>query len=144
MTRLLHHARANAIAYLALCVSMLALAGGAYAAISLPPGSVGGRQIRPGAIDPSKLDRNSIGGYVRHWAEIRVPGRLIAASPGAHVTGTAGLFWNQSGPSRHCIALASGRDAQITATRFDQTARRAFVDVGINPESGRVSVAVIC
>ena len=43
MTRLVAHARRNAIAYLALFV---ALGGTSYAAFSLPAGSVGARQLQ--------------------------------------------------------------------------------------------------
>ncbi|MGI8902533.1 MAG: hypothetical protein ACR2IP_02495 [Solirubrobacteraceae bacterium] len=144
MTRLLNHARSNAIAYLALGVSMLALAGGAYAAISLPPGSVGARQIRNGAVQPAKLDHSSISGYVRHWAEIRVPGKIIAASPGARAAGTSAVVFRQTGPMRHCIALSSASQAHIGSTLFAQSATLAQVSVGINLPQGRVSVAVIC
>ncbi len=144
MTRLLNHARSNAIAYLALGVSMLALAGGAYAAISLPPGSVGTRQIRNGSIDAAALNHASIGGYVRHWAEIRVPGKIIAASPGARAGGTSGVLFRQTGPLRHCIALSSASIARITSTAFSQSRTLAEVGVDISPVQGRVSVAVIC
>ncbi len=144
MTRLLNHARSNAIAYLALGVSMLALAGGAYAAISLPPGSVGTRQIRNGSIDAAALNHASIGGYVRHWAEIRVPGKIIAASPGARAGGTSTVLWRQTGPLRHCIALASATGTHIGSTSFAQSARLAQAGVGISPVQGRVYVAVIC
>ncbi len=144
MIRLLNHARSNAIAYLALAVSMLALAGGAYAAISLPPGSVGARQLRNGAVQPAKLDHSSISGYVRHWAEIRVPGKIIASSPGGRAAGTSTVVWRQTGPLRQCIALSSASITHIGSTNFSQSRTLAEVGVGINPQQGRVYVAVIC
>jgi len=48
--------RRNAIALTALGCSLLALAGGTYAAVSLPAGSVG----------PTQLNHRLIGGYERH------------------------------------------------------------------------------
>lgn len=60
--RVIDHLRSNVVAYLALCCSMLALSGGAYAAIVLPANSVGARQIRKGSITPSKFNRTTIGG----------------------------------------------------------------------------------
>lgn len=53
------HARSNAVGYLALFV---ALGGTSYAAVSLPDGSVGNRQLRNHSITPVKLDRSAIGG----------------------------------------------------------------------------------
>jgi hypothetical protein len=47
MTRILvDHARRHVIAYLALACALLALGGAAYASFTLPPGSVGERQIQ--------------------------------------------------------------------------------------------------
>jgi hypothetical protein len=70
MQRLLDHARHNLIAYLALFV---ALGGTSYAAISIPNGS----------ITAAKLNRHSIGGYVRAWAHVRSDGKVLSGSPGA-------------------------------------------------------------
>ncbi|MGB0094945.1 MAG: hypothetical protein WBP81_20725 [Solirubrobacteraceae bacterium] len=54
--------RHNAIGLLAL---FIALGGTSYAAFVLPAGSVGTPQLRNHSVTPIKLDRNSIGGYVR-------------------------------------------------------------------------------
>ena len=77
VTRLIHHLRSNAIAYLALIV---ALGGTSYAAINLPADSVGTRQLKSGSVTTNKLangsvtqkklDPKSIGGSVLHWAFI--------------------------------------------------------------------------
>ena len=82
MHRLLAYARRNAVAFAALFV---ALGGTGYAAVSLPAGSVGNRQLRNHSITPVKLDRNAIGGYVRYWARISASGNLIASQPRARV-----------------------------------------------------------
>jgi hypothetical protein len=82
MNRLRAHARGNAIAYLALFV---ALGGTSYAAVSLPDGSVGNRQLRNHSITPAKFDRNAIGGYVRYWARVDANGKLVASRPRAKV-----------------------------------------------------------
>lgn len=70
LLRLLNHARRQAVAYVAL---MLALGGTSYAAVSLPNGS----------ITAQKLNRSSIGGYVRAWAHVDSSGRILSGSPGA-------------------------------------------------------------
>ena len=90
MTRLIHHLRSNAIAYLALIV---ALGGTSYAAVNLPAGSVGTRQLKSGSVTTDKLangsvtqkklDPKSIGGSVLHWASVRQDGKLIGGSRGA-------------------------------------------------------------
>ena len=52
MTRFLSHLKSNAIAYLAL---FIALGGTSYAAVSLPAGSVGARQIKNHSITPVEV-----------------------------------------------------------------------------------------
>ncbi len=89
MTRVLNHLRSNVVAYLALFV---ALGGTSYAAISLPAGSVGNRQLKNHSISPIKFDRGSIAGYVRDWAEIDPSGQLVASRPNAHLVG-----WGETG-----------------------------------------------
>ncbi|MBV9006347.1 MAG: hypothetical protein JOZ98_15145 [Solirubrobacterales bacterium] len=94
LIRVLESLRSNAIAYLALVTSLLALSGGAYAAFTLPANSVGTRQIRDGAVGakqirndsiaPVKLNHSVIGGTIRHWAEINAHGQVIASSGDAH------------------------------------------------------------
>ncbi len=82
MTKLLNHLQRNAIAYLALFV---ALGGTSYAAVSLPPGSVGARQIKNHSITPVKFDPSTIGASVRYWARISAAGRIIASWPKAKI-----------------------------------------------------------
>jgi hypothetical protein len=118
MTRLLHHTRSNAIAYLALFV---ALGGTSYAAISLGPGSVGtpqlksgavtARKLAAGAVSSTKLDRGSIGGSVRHWAQVNAGGKIVGSSSkarvaGAPVQGGYAISWADSFSS-HCAAIAT-------------------------------------
>ena len=71
MLKTLTFIRHNAIALLALFV---ALGGTSYAALALPAGSVGARQLRNHSITPIKLDPGSIGGYVRFWARVSAGG----------------------------------------------------------------------
>ncbi|MHB8659598.1 MAG: hypothetical protein ACYC91_16935 [Solirubrobacteraceae bacterium] len=118
MIRLLHHARSNSVAYLALFV---ALGGTSYAALNLPAGSVGTRQLRTGAvttnklagrsITPSKLDPRTIGGSVRHWVRISAQGAVESSSSTAHVIGNPHqggyvISWSDTFSNR-CIALAT-------------------------------------
>jgi hypothetical protein len=109
MTRLLNHVRHNAVAYVALFV---ALGGTGYAAIGLPAGSVGARQLRNGSVMPVKLDRRYMGGYVRAWVSVNAQGHVIASSPGVEAkpqeigSGLSVVVWHQRATSR-CEVLAS-------------------------------------
>lgn len=89
IVRLLDHARANVVAYLALTMSFLALSGGAYAAFSLPTNSVGARQIRNHSVTGVKFDPRSIGGVVRHWAQVNANGTIARSSGRSRDTGVA-------------------------------------------------------
>src|SRR5436305_2880600 len=116
MHRLIHHVRSNAISYLALFV---ALGGTSYAAINLPAGSVGPRQLKNGAVTtsklangsvtPKKLDGRQIGGSIIHWASIRRDGKAVGGSRGVDASSGGGLFrvsWGARFWSR-CAVLAS-------------------------------------
>ena len=83
MTRLatstLAYLRHHAIAITALVCSLLALAGASYAALDLPNGSVGARQIKNHVIAPVKLDPRLIAATVRSWVIVQWQGgRLVA------------------------------------------------------------------
>jgi hypothetical protein len=111
IVRLLDHARSNVIAYVALTVSCLALAGGAYAAVSVPPNSVGTRQIRNHAVTLVKLDPRSIGGAVRHWAQVNADGTIARSSSRARDTGVAQdgdylITWSDTIPAG-CVPVAT-------------------------------------
>jgi hypothetical protein len=86
MNRILGRIRANAVAYLALFV---ALGGSSYAAVNLPAGSVGERQIRNHSIDPVKLNPKFIAGSVRAWAIVGSGGKVIAGGGGPKVSADA-------------------------------------------------------
>jgi hypothetical protein len=75
MKVVLEHIRRNAVGYIALFV---ALGGTGYAAVTLPQGSVGSRQIKNHAIDPIKLNPKFISGNVRAWAVVSSSGRVVA------------------------------------------------------------------
>jgi hypothetical protein len=113
MIRALGHVQSNAIAYLALCVSVLALAGGAYAAFTLPANSVGARQIRDGSIGPQKLDHGLIGGTIRHWAQLNALGQVVSSSGGAREQEQPGadgqylISWGRDTFSKRCTVIAS-------------------------------------
>jgi len=77
MTRILTHIRTNTVAYVALFV---ALGGTSYAAVSIPAGSVGTKQLRNGAITPVKLDGKYINGSVRAWAIVSPTGKILAGA----------------------------------------------------------------
>jgi hypothetical protein len=77
MRRMSHHLRSNLVGYIALFV---ALGGTSYAAVNLPTGSVGNRQIRNHSITPIKFDPSKITGSVRYWAVVDGSGRVLESS----------------------------------------------------------------
>ena len=119
MRHVLVHVRRNAVAYVALFV---ALGGTGYAAVNLPAGSVGTRQLRNGAVTSSKLANGSVGavklasgsvsGWIRMWARIDANGNVIASKPRAHTVGwnpvehAGTIVWNQAIPPG-CFSLAT-------------------------------------
>src|SRR5690242_16392085 len=110
-SRLLEHARSNAVAYAALGLAMLALSGGAYAAFSIPPHSVGARQIMNHSIAPRKFDPRAIGGFVRHVATVDQHGKILSSSSRAHengvpIDGDYLINWGDTF-SRSCVPLVS-------------------------------------
>jgi hypothetical protein len=83
LNKAIQHLRSNAVGYLALFV---ALGGTSYAAVNLPAGSVGTRQLRNGSVTPAKLNAQTIGGAVRDWAFVNQDGSILGGSRGAHAS----------------------------------------------------------
>ncbi len=109
MRAIFHHVRSNAIAYAALFV---ALGGTGYAAMSLPKGSVGARQIKDHSIAPVKFNGKSITGSVRAWAVVNSNGKVIAGGgkpKSAKTTITPGSYADHLGreAGKHCATVAS-------------------------------------
>jgi hypothetical protein len=93
LTSVLAAVRRNAIASLALTLAVLALAGGAYAALRLPAGSVTNRTIANHTITPGKLNTSgagSFGGYIRDWAAANSAGQVTASNREAGNAGAPG------------------------------------------------------
>jgi hypothetical protein len=96
LNKAIQRIRANAVAYLALFISLGATS---YAAVNLPAGSVGTRQLRNGSvtarkiangsITPAKLDAHTIGGAVRDWAFVNQDGGVLGGSHGAQASAPA-------------------------------------------------------
>ena len=148
MSRALNHFKSNVIAYLALFV---ALGGTSYAATTLQAGSVGTKQLKNHSVSPVKLQKSSIGGYVRDWAQINESGHVVASRPHAHIVDWAasGMFpggvvsWGRSIP-RSCFALATTSPASASV---------AFASAGLTGKGSKivlsspqtaVNIAVIC
>jgi hypothetical protein len=166
--RLLHHIRSNAIGYAALFVS---LGGTSYAAIAIPAGSVGTRQLRNGAVTGSKLAKNavsaanlnpsSIAGHIADWAQVRADGQVTTSSPHASATtsnptqGLYQVFWRRS-IAQKCIAIANPVNVgPVNASASATTAgpfgrgRSAHIVVSTFDASGNnvpenVNVLIIC
>jgi hypothetical protein len=119
MTRLGTHLKSNAIAYAALFV---ALGGTSYAAVNLPNGSVGTRQIRNsavtnkkianGSLTPAKFSGKNVNGSIAMWARISATGVVVASKPHATVIGynpataSGRISWGRSIPVP-CFSLAT-------------------------------------
>jgi hypothetical protein len=164
VTELLNHFKHNVIAYLALFV---ALGGTSYAAIELPVGSVGTRELRNGAVTNHKLARGSVGaadldhtsiaGYMRDYAQISAGGQLVASRPHAHLvtwrtTGNlpGGLIqWDKPIPSS-CFALATTATRGTGATYASASIASAgpkkdgVTYILLSAPEQAVSVAVMC
>jgi hypothetical protein len=156
MARIVSHLKNNVVAWAAL---FIALGGTGYAAVSLPAGSVGSKQLRNGAVTPAKLDGKNISGSIAMWAQIRAGGQLTASSPKATVTpfGVPGLervTWKRSVSSR-CFATANVTNvAPITAQAsasvsgpYKHNGTTGFVISTFNattPTPEPVNVVVIC
>lgn len=153
MIRILAHARSNAVAYVSLFV---ALGGTSYAAVTLPAGSVGNRQLRNHSITPVKLDRTAIGGYVRYWARIDANGNVVASRPRVQVlvwykppSPYAGgqLRWRDPVPAA-CFSVATVERFPTAgyASAVTVTGRKGFgtqVRVALSSQNP-VNVAVVC
>jgi hypothetical protein len=162
VTRILNHAKHNVVAYLAL---FIALGGTSYAAIKLPAGSVGTKQLRNGAVTNGKLakgavgaadlDRKTVGGYVRGYARISALGQILASRPAAKVVvwrtdspdpGGA-IQWTQ-GMSSACFAVATvvyrGGTSPSASAQLQARKEGAVAYIGLSAPEVPVNVALIC
>jgi hypothetical protein len=136
---------------------LLSLAGASYAALELPAGSVGARQLKNHAITPVKFDSTVIGGSVRHWAQVDAQGSVITASGSARAARGGNQIevnWGDKFSAR-CVALSTVRghgDAQVgTVEAFIEpqgTHPTVVIVTGSNatgqPAAQPFYVAVIC
>lgn len=115
LTRLTRSIRHNIVAYTAL---FIALSGTSWAAVNLPAGSVGSKQLRNHSITPSKFNPQYINGTVRAWAVV-APNGTIQSGAGKPtvlvVKNTPGLYvlkWKKvATPSqRGCFAIGGLTD----------------------------------
>jgi len=154
MTKILGHVKSNAVAYVAL---FIALGGTSYAAIKLPAGSVGNRQLKNHSISPIKLDRGSIAGYMRDYAQINAQGQLVASQPSAHL-----IVWRTSGPEAggliqwnrpipaSCFALATTTTLGAAVSYASAQAGgvgnggKAITSVLLSAPARTLNVAIMC
>jgi hypothetical protein len=160
MGRILTHLRGNVVAYIAL---FIALGGTSYAAINLPAGSVGTRQLQNHAIEPVKLNPATIGASIRAWANVTWDGawRVQASNKDIRVARTGlgeVVSWRQTRFARNCMAsVTPGRnipgpggstsfDGYVT-TSFDGPAGQLQID-GMAPNGAHqvqdFSLLIVC
>ena len=122
MLKTLTFIRHNAIALLALFV---ALGGTSYAALSLPAGSVGSKQLATARHEPESITPYSPAGSqvrspaIRCWARVSAEARLIASSPRATVLVVQSPAGSPavSTAGRHARAIAIPRERRAPSTR---------------------------
>jgi hypothetical protein len=147
MKRLTQHLRANTIAYLAL---FIALGGTSYAALTLPAGSVGARQLRNHAIDPVKLNPKFIGASVRYWAIVDGNGRVLQSHPRPKTfgfgTGSGEVSWGRPSQS-NCFVLGTINDLGpgfVSTTLVGLAVNVHTYDPGGTPAPHTVDLAILC
>ena len=152
MTRILHHLRANVIAYLALFIAL----GGTSYAFTLPAGSVGSRELKNHSITPIKFDPRSIAAYVRAWAVIKNGNHVVSSRPKARVVGWDPSFgagvvsWGHA-IQRACFPVASGGTDLIQVAILPGAHHTYQVHIGYYTSNGQLDpspvvgyVAVMC
>jgi hypothetical protein len=150
MTRIIDHVRGNLVAYLALFV---ALGGTSYAAVQLPAGSVGARELKNRSITAAKLNPASIAGSVAAWARVNANGQLFAsrgepklqsnpfAPPGYYT-----FNW-KAGPFAKCAVVATvtqGSLGYATATGVGHQISVTTYGTDGRPAALPFSLAAIC
>jgi len=156
MKKLLACARSNIVAVLAILALIISLSGTAYAAFSLPAGSVGTRALRDRSITPAKLDRRFTGAVVRYWAVVDGNGHVLASSrprPRTAGFGFGGGNISFGRPQRggiRCFALGSIADP-VSGLAGSSFTLSAGVDVGVTTYNtagrevpAKIAVAVLC
>jgi hypothetical protein len=129
MKALARHVQSNVVAYLALFV---AVGGTGYAALRLPPNSVGGRQIRNHSIKPNKFNPKYIAGSIRAWVNVQWRGnRLVAAGSSSRVrvvTASDGeeIVWPKRRFRRNCMPMVTPRVNFTAPTKFDGSVTADF------------------
>jgi hypothetical protein len=148
MNQLSKHLRGNLVAYLALFV---ALGGTSYAAINLPAGSVGARQIKNKSIGPIKFDPTKISASVRYWAIVNGNGRVLASHPKPRTSGFGGsgtgvVNWGRP-TQADCFPIATVNDelpgfASVSIVGISVDVATYDMSGSLAPRT--VDVAVLC
>ena len=153
MTKVVGHLKQNLVAYLALFV---ALGGTSYAALRIPAGSVGNRQLKNHSVTPVKLDGGRTAGYVADWAQITGGGLVAESRPrGAKILGWNGtpntpgiggsIQWSNR-ISESCIPLVSDSanpDPVLVSTNLNGPAKQPYVSIHESAPT-TVNVVVMC
>jgi len=155
MTKFVRHLQQNLVAYLALFV---ALGGTSYAALRIPAGSVGNRQLKNHTVTPVKLDGGKTAGYVADWAQITGGGVVVESRPRAarilgwngapNTPGIGGSIQWSNKISESCIPTVSddgpGPDPVPVSANLTGPAKRPYVSIHESATPTTVNVVVIC
>ena len=143
MRAILTHLRGNVVAYIALFV---ALGGTSYAAINLPAGSVGTRQLKNRAVTAAKLNPTSVAASVRAWSILTWTGdawSVKASSSDIHVV-TAGVgevvSWRHTRFASNCMASVTPQRNFGPGAPGGPHTLDGYISTSFDPHQGQLQI----
>ncbi len=136
MTKLLNHLKHNVVAYLALFV---ALGGTSYAAVNLPAGSVGTKQLRNGVVTNKKLANGSVGKLPRALGPQL--DRIAGLRPRVRADQRAGPDHSLAPAAKVLGVGSAGSVPQVTIQWSRPIPATCFAEATTNTQVGDVSYA---
>ena len=142
MLKTLTFIRRNAIA---LCALFVALGGTSYAALSLPPGSVGTRQLKNRAVTAAKLNPTSVAASVRAWANLTWADRwrVQASSRDIHVHNVSVgevVSWKHTRFPSNCMASVTPQRNFAPGSPRGTGTLDGYVSTFFDPRMGQLQI----